>query len=286
MASIDHYVMYNEQLQETVFKIKLMEQVEDEKKNKQKEKIIKKCTHYENNIQVYAKCCNKYYDCHLCHNEENNHKFNRYSLNKIKCTDCSTENNLGNTCIECKVTFAKNHCNVCNIWCSKLNNMYHCNDCGICRMGKKEDFFHCNKCNMCLSVNCKDSHNCGNISMDEDCPICLDKIFNSGKDIILLKCSHLIHDLCLKAHIKSCDQNDKIAGCTLCKKSVVKFSSYESKFDKYIQNYPMPDHYKNWTTDILCNDCCVKSNVKYHSKHHKCIGCKSYNTSIVNVNRK
>ena len=34
MASIDHYMMYNEQLQETVFKLKLMEQVENEEKNK------------------------------------------------------------------------------------------------------------------------------------------------------------------------------------------------------------------------------------------------------------
>ena len=57
----------------------------------------------------------------------------------------------------------------------------------------------------------------------------------------------------------------------------------EKKFDKYILENPTLSFYNNWKTEILCNDCCIKSIVKYNSKFHKCIECKSYNTSVLNV---
>lgn len=247
--------------------------------------IEKKCTHYENCLQVFAKCCNKYYDCHLCHNEQNNHKLNRKLIKKIKCVNCTTENDVGNKCKGCNIEFAKNFCNICNVWCNKYKDIYHCYDCGFCRVGKRENYYHCNKCNLCLSLNCIDSHNCENIDKSDNCPLCLSGLHNADSGILILKCNHFIHEKCLDEIIKNTDKSKKIPCCLLCKKSVVNFLKYESIFDKNIKDYELPCIYQKWTTNILCNDCCVKSTVKYHTTYHKCQGCKSYNTTIIGVNK-
>ena len=76
---------------------------------------VKKCTHYKNNIQVFAKCCNKYYDCHLCHNESNDHKMIRRKIFKVKCMNCNCENPPINNCIDCNIKFAKNNFILINI---------------------------------------------------------------------------------------------------------------------------------------------------------------------------
>lgn len=246
---------------------------------------IKKCEHYTNNVEIFTECCNKYYDCHLCHNEDNDHQYKRLKMKKIRCVKCNTENNLGNKCINCNISFAKNHCNKCNVWCSKLLEFFHCDKCDSCKVGKKENFFHCDTCNICLSNNCKDSHECNKISKDNNCTICLNKIFSTYEEITIMKCNHIIHSKCLKLLVDHSKNNNKIASCTICKKSAVNFLNYEVMFDRYIKQFPMPEYYKDWTTDILCNDCNKKTNIKYHNMYSKCSNCRSYNTSILNVNR-
>jgi len=248
-------------------------------------KIIKKCTHYSNNLLVYADCCNEYFECHLCHNEERGHILNRPKINKIKCTNCSTINKIGTHCTNCKIEFAKNHCRLCKLWCSKLNEMYHCYKCRKCKVGDKSKYFHCDECNLCYSHNCKDSHICkivNNNKMD-DCSICLNKILNNTEQIAVLRCSHLIHKDCYDNLIKNSNENEQIPSCTLCKKSLRDPKKHEAKFDMILYNYPMPDYYKKWISEILCNDCNEKTNAPYHIKYHKCSNCKSYNTNVCNV---
>ena len=53
---------------------------------KKTETTIKKtCTHYINNVQIYASCCDKYFDCRLCHNDLTNHQiiYGEKKKNKI-----------------------------------------------------------------------------------------------------------------------------------------------------------------------------------------------------------
>ena len=248
-----------------------------------RDKIIKKCTHYKNNVQVFARCCNKYYDCHLCHNEQNDHKMSRKKICKVICVNCNCENPPINNCIDCNITFGKKNCNICNIWCDNVESMYHCNECGICRKGNKNDFYHCKKCDMCFSIANKDSHNCERYNMDDECTICLNKLYSGNDSTMLLDCKHLIHSKCLNELIDKTDKSKCIPCCTLCKKSVVDIKKYEKKFDKYILENPLPTFYNNWKTEILCNDCCEKSTTKFHTHFHKCMKCKSYNTSKINI---
>ena len=50
-------------------------------------------------------------------------------------------------------------CLVCNLFDDEDKNQYHCDGCGICRIGGKDRFFHCEVCNMCLPMQLKiDGH--------------------------------------------------------------------------------------------------------------------------------
>ena len=249
--------------------------------------IKHECTHYKNNVEIFAECCNKYYNCNKCHNELSGNLCKNILLSvktkKMMCKKCKTENTPSNECKNCKIQFGKSCCLKCNIWCSNSGSIFHCDKCKCCRMGNKDDFFHCDTCNLCLSVNCIDFHKCSSVDRNLDCPICLVKIFNENKEIIILKCNHLLHSECFENLIKN--SSGKIPQCTLCKKSAVSFLKYVDKYDKHVNDYPMPPYYNNWKSNILCNDCCVKSDVKYHKDYQKCLGCRSYNTTTIVVNK-
>ncbi len=40
------------------------------------------------------------------------------------------------------------------------DGVYHCDKCGICRVGGKENFKHCDTCGMCIDVEFFDTHKC------------------------------------------------------------------------------------------------------------------------------
>ena len=250
--------------------------------------IQKTCTHYQNNVQIYAKCCGKYVDCRLCHSDSTDHKI-VIDKTKTKCTNCSTENDVSTHCKNCKIRFGNYHCKKCMIWCDKYtnNDVYHCDKCRCCRLCNEDDVFHCDNCNICLLISGIDHHKCKLINEDDDCPICLNKLNEFGESIVLLKCLHTIHDSCLTELIRITDKTKKIPCCTICKKSVVDFNKYELKFDNYCrESRSMPPCYSKWKNEILCNDCTTKSTIKYHNTYNKCTKCKSYNTTVLNTIKK
>ncbi|XLR23985.1 hypothetical protein S83_051885, partial [Arachis hypogaea] len=48
-------------------------------------------------------------------------------------------------------------------WLSIEKQQFHCDDCGICRVGGQENYFHCEKCGSCYSVTLRDNHVCGEL---------------------------------------------------------------------------------------------------------------------------
>ena len=65
-----------------------------------------------------------------------------------------------NSCMSCGVKFADYHCSKCNLWMDLSKKPFHCDKCGICRVGGKDNFSHCDQCCMCISVSVIDTHNC------------------------------------------------------------------------------------------------------------------------------
>lgn len=51
---------------------------------------------------------------------------------------------------------------------------FHCDKCGICRIGGRDNFFHCDRCGCCYSVELRERHTCVEKSMHQDCAICME----------------------------------------------------------------------------------------------------------------
>lgn len=90
------------------------------------------------------------------------------------------------------------------------NGIFHCEDCGICRVGKprcacyvspkmalkwsllgvarstcacvagkRADYWHCEKCGSCYTVASRTTHKCVDRALESDCPICMEYLFTS-----------------------------------------------------------------------------------------------------------
>ena len=61
--------------------------------------MFDKCPHFYGNYMPKFACCNKFYGCYLCHNENENHIY-QFS-NKVSCLFCKNVY-AGKTCTKCK----------------------------------------------------------------------------------------------------------------------------------------------------------------------------------------
>jgi RING finger/CHY zinc finger protein 1 len=239
--------------------------------NRNKKNITKvkkeKCTHYDRNCNIIAKCCEKEYGCRLCHDEYEDHLINRFETETIICKICNTKQKISNECIknECKTIFGEYFCEICRLWRNKID-IYHCVGCGICNKGKKEDFIHCNKCKSCFYGD----HECIGDFISCKCGVCHQPIYQSILEYVIPKCKHPLHKSCEEIWLK----NDY--RCPLCKKSLRTMNW--NKYENSLVDQPMPDEYKK-IINIKCNDCDEKSeNVDFHFLGSKCSSCGGYNT--------
>lgn len=104
--------------------------------------------------------------------------------------------------------------------------LFHCDKCGICRVGGRENSFHCDTCGCCLYLSDKDNHVCIKGQLKQDCAICLEDMFTSRRSSHILRCGHCMHVDCLSIHLAKSFQ------CPLCKKSVVNPKEFEKELDK------------------------------------------------------
>lgn len=238
------------------------------------------CNHYNNSVSIFTECCQKVYSCKICHDNSSNHLLKPEDVKKIICNNCNTKQDVNNNCIKCFEKYGTYHCEKCKIWDNTNIDIFHCDKCNLCRIGDKSKYFHCDNCDICMSLCLKDNHKCTNLRKSK-CPICQEIIFNSKKSVLVLECNHIIHKDCLQKYILS--GNTLILTCGICKKSIFNTKEKTEYLDEILRNNVMPNKYMDWITEILCNDCLVKSKTKYHFMLHKCSNCTSYNTTVINV---
>ena len=250
----------------------------------------KGCKHYKRNCAFISPCCNEQFICRLCHDEQKDeneidyekaHKLDRTLVKDIVCLECKTRQNISNECINCKIQFGNYYCSKCNLFDNIDKGQYHCDLCGICRVGGKDNFFHCLKCNMCLSIKIKEEHikNCNSKNYFKDnCAFCQDDIFSSTKPSQSVNCGHVFHTHCLVEYFKQ--NNYK---CPYCFKAMTDVSAMYTFMDHEIDVVQMPDEYKDTMLDILCNECEKKSKCKFHVVGLKCQHCGSYNTRQIKI---
>ncbi|EGC38203.1 hypothetical protein DICPUDRAFT_29076 [Dictyostelium purpureum] len=239
------------------------------------------CKHYSRNCKIKAFCCQRFYVCRLCHNENLDHEINRHATKEILCMFCDTIQPVSNQCAnkECKKQFGHYFCDICVFFDNdQSKSLFHCDGCGICRVGKRENYIHCDKCKLCLAPQIFKSHNCIQDIGMSNCPICMDDIFSSREESMTLDCGHRLHYPCYKDLIAS-----KSYKCPICKKSLGKLDW--SRHDRLVQRSRMPEMYAGSTVSILCNDCNVKSSdLPLHFLGQKCPKCESFNTTETSRN--
>ena len=104
------------------------------------------CAHYKRNIKLQCSACFRWYTCRFCHDAVEDHMLNRRETKNMLCMLCGCAQPASEECALCSVRGAWYYCDVCKLWDDDpQKSIYHCNDCGICRVGQGlgKDFFHC-----------------------------------------------------------------------------------------------------------------------------------------------
>ena len=104
------------------------------------------CRHYKRNVKLQCSTCERWYTCRFCHDEVEDHFLVRKDTKHMLCMLCGCPQPAAETCINCAESMAWYYCAICKLWDDDSGkSIYHCNDCGICRIGRGlgKDYFHC-----------------------------------------------------------------------------------------------------------------------------------------------
>lgn len=231
------------------------------------------CTHYERGCDIQCPTCKKFYPCRICHDENENHKLDRFKVDTVRCKTCRRIQGAAKNCQYCNTVFGHYYCDICHLWQNDGTPIFHCDKCGICRVGKKEDYVHCDKCNHCYTKEWFKTHKCIPDATKIPCAICGDSLYDSRKTIQVLKCGHCIHEDCLKQLTRRGEFR-----CPYCKKSILEMGDIWKQYDLLAQEERLPPEYEKKRMVIYCCDCEKKSDIKYSFEFCKCVECGSYNT--------
>lgn len=104
------------------------------------------CQHYMRNVKLQCFTCKKWYACRFCHDDFEDHHLIRRDTENMLCMLCGHPQPANQHCRQCGEQSAQYYCDICKLWDNDgEKSIYHCNDCGICRIGQGlgKDFFHC-----------------------------------------------------------------------------------------------------------------------------------------------
>ncbi|KAG2629734.1 hypothetical protein PVAP13_3KG449200 [Panicum virgatum] len=202
------------------------------------------CEHYRRRCKIVAPCCKQVFPCRHCHNEAtasgDRHAICRQDIEKVVCLLCDTEQPVSQVCVSCGVNMGEYFCDICKFYDDDTEKLvYHCKDCGICRVGGKENFFHCVKCGSCYSVALRDNHQCVENSMRQNCPICYEYLFDSLQGTRVLNCGHTMHMECFSDMV----EHNKYT-CPICSKTALDMTRHWEMLDQEIEATIMPPVYR------------------------------------------
>jgi RING finger/CHY zinc finger protein 1 len=247
--------------------------------------ITNNCGHYIRGCKLLAPCCNKFFDCRICHDiemDENEkdikkqHKLINSNVQTMMCKCCNLIQNFAQYCKKCNSCMGTYYCEICKfVDNNNKQKYYHCDKCGICRRGTIDNIKHCDNCGCCFEMGHFTEMKCILNRLDTNCPICFEELFMSTTQSMSMLCGHMIHTNCFKKYIST---NDK---CPLCCKTIYKNPIRNNMLKQAILQTPMPEEYKYTKVNIMCNDCGVKSNVLWHVIALFCPHCDSHNTKQI-----
>lgn len=164
-------------------------------------------------------------------------------------------------CEKCGIRFGRYTCLICNLFDDDDKSQYHCESCGICRVGGKDRFFHCVTCNMCLPIQLQiGGHRCVENVSRSNCAVCLEDIHTSRIPCHIPGCGHLLHRTCFEQLLVS-----GYYACPTCQQSMLDMKQLWNYLDNEVISTPMPHEYDDFYVDILCKDCHEVGSLKMYT---------------------
>ena len=130
--------------------------------------------------------------------------FPRHAVRQMVCAFCACAQPCAAACANPDCTAHGQahgyYCGVCHLWLRPATDIYHCDKCGICRVGRASDYEHCDSCGMCVPSGPRAlEHRCWGQLGDATCPVCYMPCDATGRDAIsFLPCGHALHAECLQ----------------------------------------------------------------------------------------
>lgn len=256
------------------------------------------CSHYKRGCKLRHPVSGRLYSCRLCCEQDNQTvgkvtdlPLDRYAVKEVLCMTCGALQPSSGKCFNssCPASagfgFSRYHCKICNLFDDEEGkSIYHCQYCNVCRCGQQlgVDYRHCMRCNACVSIKGKGKgqkdHVCIPQTLQGNCPVCTDSMFESKQQLRRMACGHVMHLNCFAIYHEKMSNQGHLVTCPLCKKSVDDYTDYFKTLDRAIKENEMPAGYQNARAKIHCQDCNGYSECKYHSFGLKCPKCGSYNT--------
>lgn len=237
------------------------------------------CGHYARSCKLVAPCCDKVYGCRMCHDEaqssapvKESHSLDRKTVEEVVCRECNLRQPVAASCTNCQTVFGKAYfCPICRLYDDTDKQQFHCDGCGICRIGGADNFVHCYTCCLCFKKDM--SHKCIENGAKANCPVCMEDIHGSVIAAATPPCGHLLHSNCQSNMFKHGQY-----ACPVCSKAMIDMTDAWSRINQELEETPMPLAYRHLYRNILCNDCNKTGKTKFHVVGMKCIHCGSFNT--------
>jgi RING finger/CHY zinc finger protein 1 len=175
---------------------------------------------------------------------------------------------------------APNFSKTCCFKCRLLTHQQtvHCDQCGVCRVGKPGDFQHCARCDVCVRRESFVGHPCVPGAHRGNCPICCEtmRVGQSADAVVVSLCGHPMHDKCLARYVEY--DNYK---CPLCSRLLGDMSKQFAELHDQVLAQPMPPTYSLARSRVRCICCSAVSVVPFHFLGHECLKCGSFNTQVL-----
>eukprot|EP00039_Didymoeca_costata_P030440 m.29560 g.29560 ORF g.29560 m.29560 type:complete len:302 (-) comp8115_c0_seq2:1581-2486(-) len=243
------------------------------------------CKHYTRGCSSKAPCCGEFFACRRCHDQATlvgasqcEDEMVAKLVEVIMCNTCGSEQEPRAFCNNCGVSFAKYFCGVCNLWEDAEKGIFHCNDCGTCRVGGRENYVHCHTCRACIFKSHFADHQCARGKLERNCAVCLEFLHTSPEQLYNPPCGHVLHKKC---YVQLQTQSSSGFRCPSCSQSFSDMSVFNKMMDAQIASTPQPPTLVNMAVMISCNDCKRRSVVKHHFLGNKCGHCGGYNGHIL-----
>lgn len=187
------------------------------------------CPHYERWMHSVHPATGAVVPCARCVADEDP-TFDRFSVSQMVCAFCACAQPLADACAnpECTARGRRHRCFCaqCRLWQhDPYADVFHCDACGMCRVGHRCQYRHCEDCGMCVPTRyhpqtetTADAHCCtGGRATDNTCPVCYEGLAASYDPVVFLRCGHGVHHTCLTEWWRHGGVAAMLGGCPLCR---------------------------------------------------------------------